>query len=386
MKNRLAYLALLFALLLSLAWPVGAWARGQEGEFSSPLHRRLDEDKFVFGGSYTLESGERLDGDLIVFGGNVTLEVDSEVAGDVIVMGGNLVASGQVDGSVSCIGGNVTLNDTAVVDGDVTVAGGANLDRAEGSEIDGDVHSGRAGPFDFSFPRRGYVPGIRMSITPLADALWFLFQTFFWAGLAVLLVMFLPNHVERTANAAISQPLVTGGVGLLTLIVAIFLLPILAITIILLPASLLGALLLAVAWLFGMAALGLEVGRRLERQFRQEWPLAVSAGIGTFVFVLVIFGISKIVPCIGWAFPVIAGLVGIGAVLLTRFGVLVYPPMVSTSVVPTTAGGPGPGGTAASGASWSAPAPAAGGTPPATPDVDEADWRPLPPDESNPDQ
>ena len=367
MKQRHLYLALLFMLLLSLAAPAAAWASPQDARPARELDRGAFADKIVFGGSYTLQSGDHLDGDLIIFGGNVTLEEDSQVDGDVIVMGGNLEADGRIQGDVSCIGGNVNLLDNAVVNGDVHTAGGANLNRSDGSQVMGEVRSG-SGPYDFNFTRRGRLPGLEVSISPLVDALWFLFQTFFWAGLAVLLVMFLPGHVERTANAAITQPLITGGVGLLTLIVAVFLLPILAITLILLPASLIGALLLAVAWLFGTAALGFEVGRRIERQFRQDWPPAVSAGVGTFVFVLVIFGLSKIVPCVGWAFPVIAGVVAIGAVLLTRFGMQVYPP---------------PG---APGAPWGTLPQGSGSPPPPAPDVDEADWQPASPDEPLPGQ
>jgi hypothetical protein len=362
MKQRHLYFALLILLLFALAVPVTAWASPQESSPARELNRRLFADKIVFGGSFTLNSGDQLDGDLIVFGGNVTLKEGSQVNGDVIVMGGNLEAGGKIRGDVSCIGGNVNLLDTSVVNGDVHTAGGANLNRAEGSQVLGNVRSG-SGPYDFNFTRRGRLPGLEVSISPLVDALWFLFQTFFWAGLAVLLVMFLPSHVERTANAAISQPLITGGVGLLTLIVAVFLLPILAITLILLPASLIGALLLAVAWLFGMAALGLEVGRRIERQFHQDWPPAVSAGVGTFVFVLVIFGLSKIVPCVGWAFPVLAGVVAIGAVLLTRFGMQGYPPL------------------AVAGAPWGAPSGGASSPPPPAQDIDEADWTPVPPEE-----
>lgn len=377
MKQRLLFWALLLTLLLALLGTGPVLARENDGGPLSPPQRGLYADKIVFGGSYTLESGERLDGNLIVFGGNVTLEEDSEVDGDVVVMGGNLEANGTIDGDISCIGGNVNLRENAVVNGNVNVIGGANLNRSEGSEVLGNIERDGRVPFDYSFNRRGAIPGLRVSVTPLANALWFMFQAFFWAGLAVLLVMFLPVHVERTADAAVRQPLITGSVGLLTLLVAVFLLPILAITIILLPASLLGALVLAIAWLFGTAALGLEVGRRIERQFRQEWPLAVSAGIGTFVFVLVVFGVSKIVPCVGWLFPILAGMVAVGAVLLTRFGVQPYPPVMAGGSGPTSpAGGP----------SWSSPPPHTDEPAPPAPDIDEADWQPIPPDEPTEDQ
>jgi hypothetical protein len=229
--------------------------------------------------------------------------------------------------------------------------GGANLAREDGAVILGEVETRPNGPFSYDFPTRGVMPGFRMTLSPVVDLVWFLFRTFLAAALAVLLVMFLPRHAERVAEVAVTQPVITGGVGLLTAVVSALLLPLLAITLILIPVSVLGALLLVAMGFFGVAALGLEVGRRLERQFRQEWPPAVAAGLGAFILVLVVFGLAELVPCIGWTFPVLLGAVAIGAVLLTRFGTVSYPPAVSGLAPAGTPGVPP--------ASWGAPAGAA---------------------------
>ena len=82
MKKRFQ-LAFLLVLLLALALPGTAYARG------------LFEDKVVFGGNFTLESGETLDGALLVFGGTADLESGSTVAKDVVVMGGTVVRAGR---------------------------------------------------------------------------------------------------------------------------------------------------------------------------------------------------------------------------------------------------------------------------------------------------
>ncbi len=57
-------------------WPSPAYAK------------ELFDDKVVFGGTYTLESGQTLDGNLVIFGGAVTTEADSTVNGDVALLGG----------------------------------------------------------------------------------------------------------------------------------------------------------------------------------------------------------------------------------------------------------------------------------------------------------
>jgi len=43
------------------------------------------------------------------------------------------------------------------------------------------------------------------------------------------------------------------------------------------------------------------------------------------LLVIVLNGLQAVVPCVGWVFPAIAGMVGLGAVILTRFGTQPYP-------------------------------------------------------------
>jgi hypothetical protein len=119
--------------------------------------------------------------------------------------------------------------------------------------------------------------------------------------------------------------LITGGLGLLTVVVTPLVVLVMVITIILIPVSLLGILLLAIMVVFGWIAIGAEVGHRLEAAFKTEWALPVTAGLGTFLLTLVVDGIGQIVPCVGWLVPSAVGLLGLGAVLLTRFGTQDYP-------------------------------------------------------------
>ena len=93
----------------------------------------------------------------------------------------------------------------------------------------------------------------------------------------------------------------------------------LVLTICLSPLAFLGGLVLVVAYTFGWIAIGLEVGQRLAAAFRQDWSLAVSAGVGTLVLTIVTYGIDFL-PCIGWIAPAAVYCLGLGAVLLTRFG------------------------------------------------------------------
>jgi hypothetical protein len=302
----------LFILIAALAWPGTALAKG------------LREDKVVFGGSYTLASGETLDGNLVVLGGIAILEEGSQVDGDVLLAGGTLDISGEITGNVVALGGLADLKASTVIRGDVTMIG-AHLQREAGAVVEGKVITNFNGPLSLDFPGGVRMPQFEASFTPFFDLLWFMFRVFMWAALAVLVALFLPVQTKRTADAAVKQPLVAGGLGLLTVVITPPALIILAITILLIPASLLAALLVAIAWMFGLISLGFEVGNRLAEMLKQEWAPPVSAGAGTFVLILVINGVDALIPCVGWLVPAIAGMVGLGAVILTRFGTQAYP-------------------------------------------------------------
>jgi hypothetical protein len=326
LKN-LSFLLLLVVLALSLT------AFRQAGP--AP---QAPADKLVLGGNYTLGEGETLDGNLIVMGGNATLETGSLVTQDVVILGGNLLARGTISGDVNVIGGLVTLGESAVVEGDVNSFSGQVL-QDEGAQVEGDLNNDLTLPFYFTGPGKIDIPNLNgdflapfAKVSPLntgiglvGSLLWWLGRSFIWAILALLVVLFLPRNTERAADAAIAKPVVAGGLGCLTLLIAPVILFLLIITICGIPISLLGLFLLVVAWAFGIIALGVETGKRLAALMKQDWALPVSAMIGTFLLTLLVNGLGALVPCIGWIVPALVGMIGLGAVLVTRFGAQALP-------------------------------------------------------------
>lgn len=310
MKRLMSLAALV--VILTLALPVTAFAQGTQ------------DGRVVLGGSFTLEAGETMDGDLAVLGGNVTLEETSVLEGSLLIMGGNAVVAARITGDVVVMGGNVDLLNPARVEGDIVSFGG-NVDQAEQAVVEGDIVTEDG--FDFpmapriipSVPSVPQVPSIRATWAPVVKLLWFAFRTLMLAALAVLVVMFWPEPSGRTAEAIVSQPLATGGIGLLTFLVAPIILVMLLITILLSPISLLGAILLLVAAVYGWIAVGLEVGERLAKSVKWELHPAAAAGLGTLLLTFVVGGIGM-VPCVGWVAPFIVASLGLGGVILTRFG------------------------------------------------------------------
>ena len=60
----------------------------------------------------------------------------------------------------------------------------------------------------------------------------------------------------------------------------------------------------------------------------KDWAPGVYAGLGMFLLALVVDATGQLIPCIGWIFPTLVAIVGIGGLLLTRFGSQPYPPEV----------------------------------------------------------
>jgi hypothetical protein len=279
--------------------------------------------KVILGGTFTLASGETLNEDLTIIGGAVVLEKGSIVYGKVIVLGGSLEINGTINGDIVAAGGHVKLGESAVVNGDITSAGGF-VDKDLGAEISGELQSELSGALPLALPGIRQIPALNLSFSWVWRGLWFLAQIFILSALAVLVAMFLPKHLERMNRTVVTQPLLAGSMGLLTAFISPFVILLLVITICLIPAALVGILLLALLMLFGWVACGLEVGKRLGVALNQEWTAPISAGVGTFLLTFVIGGMGKI-WCIGWIFPTVVAMIGLGAAILTRVGTRDYP-------------------------------------------------------------
>ena len=135
----------------------------------------------------------------------------------------------------------------------------------------------------------------------------------------MLLTLFLQPQLDRTASALVRQPFISGSYGLLVFIALPVALLIMVVTLILIPVAAIVVLLVPLAWLFGIVALGQEVGDRFAKAINQVWAPILSTGFGTFLLLLVV-GLMELIPCIGWIPSALVTLVSIGAAVMTVFG------------------------------------------------------------------
>ncbi len=318
-------LLLLTLLIAAILIPQAAQASG------------LMDDKVVFGGNYTLSEGETLNGDLVVFGGNATIERGSTVNGDVVIMGGSADIDGTINGTLVSMGGYLKIKANAQINGELTALG-SSIERSEEAQINGNIVTSEDIPFEFDFPRGITMPkqfsqAFQYTHNPLTSGAWFLFQVLIWTGAAILLTLFFQKQTETVSQTALEQPTMSAGIGLLIVILTPVVLLLLIVTILLSPLVIAAIPILFIAWLFGWAALGLEVGKRLMKATNQIWSPALYAGLGMFILSLIFNGFQEVVPCVGGLPKFFAGMWMLGAVALTKFGTQKYAP---AGVVPAS--------------------------------------------------
>jgi hypothetical protein len=291
----------------------------------------------LFGCGARIQSGARVQRDLVSFGGDVTIEKDVLITGDVVVFGGNVDIAGQVGHRVTVFGGNLVLESTAVVQNDVNISGGL-IDQKAGSIVEGRIVNGQP----FSSGRVGIVPpavlpaavggGVLSAITGLVFGLIRnVVYALALAALGALTVVFMPTQTHQVSDTAQKFGMESVGVGCLTTIVAFTLGIFLIFTICGIPFGILVLLSLVVAWMFGWIALGRLAGERILAAIKVHEILPIVAVV---VGVLVLTIISY-VPVIGWLVGFFLGLLGIGAVVLTRFGTRPYPMLTPAPVALT---------------------------------------------------
>lgn len=333
MKKTIYKLLTLFILVTLLLLPTSsAYAQGPNPG---------NEGRLIFGSNFTLEKGDTSNGDLVVIGGNVILEEDTSLNGNLVVIGGTIKSDGETKGDIVVVGGQINLEKAALVTGDVVTIG-SQLTRVEGAKIEGEVVNNVAPNLTFpsarippAAPNAPIVPSmpspnIHIDYNPFAQVFWIVFWAVFVSGFAMLLALFWQPQLERAGKAMVSQPLMTGAIGLLSFFIA----AILFLTII-------PPVIAFFAWLFGVVAMGSEVGERFTKSLNQTWSPVLSVGFGTFLLMLV-GGAIGLIPCLGGLILFLLGMVGIGGAVMTWFGIrqpqvpamTVYTPPADTEQVP----------------------------------------------------
>ncbi len=270
----------------------------QSEQACTGTHRRPS-----FRSDVVVDSNEVICSNVTSFGGTVV--VRGEVVGDVVVFGGNVLIAGTVHGDITLYGGDVTLQNSATVYGDIHLCGGQRT-------------------FDTDSQLHGSVVGCPESMNQLllsdAGPSFRFWSILTWVALGVLLILLLPEHIMLVRTTAMSRTRRSLALGLLSVLLALPVLAILSALIISIPLAIIVAVGLIAAWALGTVAVGSLVGEYIVRAMaphQNTRPVQVVVGLTVLVLI-------ESLPYIGFFIAIGAGLLGLGAVFLSRFGTRLY--------------------------------------------------------------
>lgn len=281
--------------LLSAASPVALAADGPNPCTSS-------NQRPSFGGTITVGAGDVLCSDVTNVGGTVSIQ--GQVHGNILAFGSTIILDGGVNGDIKLFGGSIRFRTDSYVHGNVNLYGSRVDGEKEVRIIDGtfDDHSKTNGLFGlsaFSLP------------------VWFLLLMI---PLGLLYTRFLPEHVMFVSATVKNHMRRSLMIGLLSALLAPAILLVLIALIISIPFALIVLLVLLIAWTSGAIAICWMLGEQVIRAFTTR-PSTRYLQVTVGVIMLAVF---MSLPFIGWIVFLGTGIVGSGAVFLSRFGTRLY--------------------------------------------------------------
>lgn len=329
-----------------------------------PRYRRGSQTGF---GSNVYVAEDEVVDDVVVLGGTVT--VDGLVDGDAVVVGGRMEINGEVDNDAVVIGGSMHLGPESRVGGDVSAVGGS-IHREPGARIGGSIEQVERGwgigpwwqPLHWSGDWHGWSPW-----GDVGELFWSLGGLILCALLLAIVLAIGRGGVERLSDRIGFEPVKAGIVGLL---VAVLLVPVLIVVSTLLVISIIGIpifVILLLAFIFvGVPALmviglvgytavshrvGVWLGQRFGWTLDGPFAAAFVGLLGLYALTLVgrvldLFGgpvdfFAAMFLLAGCGVQLVAGCVGFGAVFLHLWARRGRGPQPGgAAVLPPTPGGP----------------------------------------------
>jgi len=256
-----------------------------------------------------METDELATGGIVKFGENVVIAHGEEIAGPVVSIGGSVDSKGKVDGPIVALGGSVTLGPKSVTLGPAVSLGGKTV-RASGSRVEGPIVDL---PGSGSF---GKIAAFAAYLGAASAAIYVVAKTsagIGWIVLSVVLVALFPKPLRQTKDHLDRKFLESGLVGLMAW-------PALLIISITLLASIIGAPLVpllltvaAAAYVWGFSSIAYLLGERLAMG-RWKNPFA------SMIMGMLLLKLLQWVPVVQWVVFSVVAIVGVGASILSRFG------------------------------------------------------------------
>lgn len=308
--------------------------------------------------------GVNVDGeDVVRFGDDVIVNEGEVVRGDAVAIMGSVLVNGTVEGDAVAVGGSIDVGPRGRVDGDGVAIGGG-VTREEGGSVGGEVVSiGKGGRWAGHWQDGRFIPSTRRHFP------WRFFsgggRLVGWVGwtivvlvLCLLVAAIAGRQVGTIFARAKHEAFKMGLIGLAAWLLVGPVIVLFLVTIIGIPIGLVVIpILFALALLFGYTGIAQAVGERFGGAGPRSTYANVALGILLLNSLIILGSILRLpggwIGAIGWvvtfvgaAVMFVAATVGLGTVIMTRFGTAKPKPAVCPPGTPGAGmpgGMPGPG-------------------------------------------
>lgn len=275
--------------------------------------------QFLMGDIYVLRKHEKIDGNIVGIGTTLVIEDGAAVMGDISLIGGQMDISGSVAGDINVFAGTTHIYETAIISGGINqIAHQINVD--PGAHITGEINT-FALPMQLSSENVG---GLEETLSWVRPAGWIAFQfikNLILVFITVLIIFLFKKPTLRVARCIKKQIAVSWGTGLLVMIAAPIVSLVLLITICLSPIGIILILGFLLANIWGWAGISFVIGDNIARWLKLDWPEEADAAAGA-----VLLGLGStllaFLPCIGFMISMMVSAVGLGGIVLSKFGTI----------------------------------------------------------------
>ncbi len=372
------FLPLIILLIIPFIFLGSVFAQGLtpgENTITLPKYTTVDKDYFATAGTVNLDGN--VNGDAYVAGGNVTITgniygdliaaggniiVSGNTRGNVRVLGGNITITGAVGKNLSAAGGSVNITNTAkitgslvsgsgdltisapigkgatlaggnvsilnmvgggissssskimlgsqsVIDGDLTYAKGTMIDLQKGALIKGKMVA-----ISPQIPPASAVKGTVDSFVGKVGMSLKIFDLISALIIALLLVKFAPNYLDKTVKILAKRPFYSSVIGVLILFGIPLLSIVLLATIIGIPVALILLGVLIILSYLSKIFISLLVGQKVLE------ALKTKAGRGWAILVgLVIYSLVAQIPFLGGVIVFLSLVAGLGSQAIEKY-------------------------------------------------------------------
>ncbi len=322
---------LLLLLLFLLAAPAGTAmaAPPLDGDQEIGEGEVVNNDIMIIDGDLVVKRDATVNGDIVLFNGDLSIEIGATINGDVALMNGDAEIDGTVTGDVVLFNGSLEAGETAVIGGDCALLNGDLADYTSSlSCTDVADFPILSGPSEID----SSAPTTTSPTVIFAKLAWTAVQSVVMAVLALGIATLFPDHLREIENKAREKTVESGMVGLLTAVattlIILFLMPVSAILTLVcigllgFPIMFIMGMLLILGIVVGWFGIGSWVGTKMAGLLslkNHSLPVTAALGIATLTFAL---GALDAIPFLfgEWIIITLLGLIGLGAVVSTRFG------------------------------------------------------------------